>query len=432
MTLSLFSKEQGASTLITLVVYDFLQNHFSAFKLIQSIYRGDGKALRFVRRTVVLGVETLIICGWRYWLNGETEPDFIFDQNPAGFAADRFTRMFSVTWVYCLYIRDAFYPQYLSVDWSGRSIPLITDLGDIRVVGVLALWLFAFLCLLSMLIDTPTRYTPAVRLYRTAFLNAFVAFLFCPFLLSSNIFVVVGLMKGDRVIYLPLMGFCILEGLLVRYLCSPPSGDASQRSSAWHDTFSAKACHSLLVLQVLFFCRKVHERNVAWSDPLRLWMSAYEVNPTSHHTMYNCGYNLSLEKRFEEAEQVMRPIGSPDIDSTTTTFVYAMILQNLDKCDEALPLVERALEVVEERRAKGGARNSEQSTARAESNLLVAKSFCLNDDLKEKGRALYESVQVDPTNEYAMSQAKALNDVLEQEQLMKDPERLRQLLEKKK
>ena len=44
---------------------------------------------------------------------------------------------------------------------------------------------------------------------------AFLGFLFAPFLLSSNILVVVGLMKADRVIYLPLMGFCLLEALVL-------------------------------------------------------------------------------------------------------------------------------------------------------------------------------------------------------------------------
>ena len=87
----------------------------------------DSQAIRFVVRTIVLAIQTVLVVLWRYILNGETSPDFIYDQNPAGFAEDRFTRTFSIPWVYCLYIRDAIYPFYLSPDWSGLSIDLIMN-----------------------------------------------------------------------------------------------------------------------------------------------------------------------------------------------------------------------------------------------------------------------------------------------------------------
>ena len=412
MTLSLLSKEQGGSTLIALVVFDLLHNHFSLLDLLRSILKKDSRALAFVRRTIVLALETLIVCGWRYWLNGETKPDFIFDQNPAAFATDWFTRAFSVTWVYCLYIRDALYPQFLTVDWSGKSIALITDLADVRALGVMALWLFALLCLLSMFVGLPTRTSNMVRYYRTTVLISFVAFLFCPFLLSSNILVVVGLMKADRVIYLPLMGFCLMEACVVRHLCSPFSKNRSNQS-AWHDSPLAKLCHVVLMVQIYLFCRKVHERNLAWADAESLWTAAYHVNPRSQHTVYNCGYNLSLQGRYAEAEHVLRKIGHPDVDSPTTTFVYGMVLQNLGRCSEATPLIARAMDVLEERKELGGPRNTEESIRRTRSNLLVATGFCTTD-IQKRAKIMLEAVQVDPTNTYALESVSALNDFMAQ------------------
>ena len=411
MTLSLFSKEQGGSTLITLVVYDFLHNYFSVVDLVKSIMRREKAALSFVRRTFVLAIETLVICGWRYWLNGETKPDFIFDQNPAGFAPDRFTRAFSVTWVYCLYIWDAIYPRYLSVDWSGQSIPLITEIGDARALGVLALWGFAFLCLLSIIFGLPSSVSQSTRYYRTTTLISFVGFLFCPFLLSSNIFVVVGLMKADRVIYLPLAGFCMLEAQLVRYLCSPSTSMSASGNVKWKWFSLTKICNGLVLVQTLLLSRKVHERNISWQSPERLWTSAYKVNPKSHHTMYNCGYNLSLMGRYVEAEYVLRKISDPEADGPTTTFVYTMVLQNLGRCDEARLLIDKAMVVLEEQKRKGGVRNTVQSLKRAKSNLLVARGFCTKD-IPERAKIFLESVEVDPSNNFAVDSATALNELI--------------------
>ena len=491
MTLSVFSKEQGASTLMTPVLYDFVQHYDSVLHLLRSIMLvrrqstntnsippadddsnknqggstqqqldhrqyGDDELLQqqqqhawsFVRRATILGIQTILVCLWRYWLNGATKPDFIFDQNPAGFAVDRFTRAFSVSWVYCLYIYDAIYPQYLSIDWSGRSIPLIADGTDPRIGVVLVLWTTLALCLATMMGGMPCSLSPNQERYRRIGLQGIGAFVVCPFLLSSNLLVTVGLMKGDRVVYLPLMGFCLLEAAIIHYCCSDLPGRTNHRPqqqqqhekrkittqstvSLQNSSWMANMCHTFLMVQLFFFCRKVHERNLAWSDPLRLWMSAYQVNPISHHTMYNCGYNLSLNQRYEEAEQVLRPIRSPHTDGTTTTFVYAMVMHNLERGDEVLPLIDRALEVVEERRAEGGVRNTADQTARAESNLLVAKGFC-TDDIRQKARAFYRAVEVDPMNEYAVSQAKILNDLIERGLDVNDSELLKRIMKARK
>ena len=107
---------------------------------------------RFLVRASVLAIETLVVVAWRYVLNGETSPDFIEAQNPAGFAKDRFTRAFSVSWVYCLYIRDALYPYYLCPDWSGVSLDLITSLSDPRAMIVFSLWYGAAMSFWSLIV----------------------------------------------------------------------------------------------------------------------------------------------------------------------------------------------------------------------------------------------------------------------------------------
>lgn len=411
MTLSLFSKEQGATTLISLVLYDFLTHYGTVVVLWKKMIKQDSQAIRLVVRTIVLAIQTVLVVLWRYILNGETSPDFIYDQNPAGFAEDRFTRAFSIPWVYCLYIRDAIYPFYLSPDWSGLSIDLITDIKDPRAMCVICLWYFAAISFWSMvvgrggkedkeeeqqsLLDGPTIRTGNMAIW---------AFIFSPFLLSSNILVVVGLMKADRVIYLPLFGFCLLEALLLKKVFlkgvetfSSPTFATNKERLYWMANF-------LFIFQVSVYTSRTHARNLAWSNSLRLWESAYAINPRSYHTMYNYGYELSIKQRYAEAEAVMRPIGNARVNGPSNVFVYAMVLMNLGRCDDADRFLDIAFDVIDEKRAANTIRDSESSLSRTESNLLVARAHC-EGDMYERSRLLYDAVQTDPSNEYAVGLA---------------------------
>jgi protein O-mannosyl-transferase len=463
MTCSVFSKEQGATALLTIILYDFIQNHYSIYTYLQSLVhrlytttknnndndtdddQNNGTTISdtnnshiakddlfdtstpsteqyqhqlillskqnmisFLRRAIILTIQTIIVALYRYWLNGITKPDFIYDQNPAGFASDRFTRICSICYVYCLYIYDSIYPMYLGPDWSGVSIDLITQWHDVRLIGVIMLWIFTAICVWTLIfgMQPSTSSFISIQMFETRrmVLLAFFAFLFCPFLLSSNLLVVVGLMKADRVIYLPLMGFALIEAILVMNVFYRPAH--TTRSIREKSRLRWRYVGNLIVLlQLTFFAAKLHERNVAWSHSLNLWTAAYNLNSRSKHTMYNCGYELSLKQRYIEAEYVLRPIGDPHVDGPSNTFIYAMVLFNLNRCTEALYLIEEALKVVEEKRRIGGPRNSESSLIRTKSNLLVAQGFCTLDDIQLSGQRFYQAVQADPTNEYAIEQA---------------------------
>jgi hypothetical protein len=275
---------------------------------------------------------------------------------------------------------------------------------------------------------------------RRVVLMAVFSFLAAPFFLSSNILVVVGLMKADRVVYLPLMGLCVLEALILKVVFLEPPLAKSPKANSASSSASGKTTVSpivpaslapnvgtttsgivgiigyvLVLLQIHLFCGKLHERNLAWSHPLNLWVAAYRINPRSYHTMYNCGYELAQKQRYAEAEPVMRPIADPHVDGPSNTFVYAMILYNLNRCDVQIPLVQDALDVVEEKKENKdnrSVRDDDQSLARVESNLKVARAFC-TPALAEKGALFYDAVQTDPTNEYAIQQATAMANQVE-------------------
>ena len=210
------------------------------------------------------------------------------------------------------------------------------------------------------------------------------------------------------VIYLPLLGFAMLEALLFQTVFGQLPQVPANNTPSLRSRLSVPPKYSaglvLVLLQLLCFSVKLHERNVAWSDQLRLWLSAYQVNSRSHHTIYNAGYELSLKKRFAEAEQILRPIGSPRVEGPSNTFVYAMVLFNLGLCDVAQPLIDDAMVVIEEKRRTGGPRNTESSLARVKSNMLVAQAYCM-PDLTQSGKIMYDAVKADPSNQYAVDQA---------------------------
>lgn len=436
MAASLFSKEQGATTLCTLVAYDFLKHHVSVQAWFDKLKQKDTYSIYFLGRTLVLAVQTLILVGVRHWLNGETSPDFIYDQNPAGFAEARLTRVFSTAWIHVLYVRDMLFPAFLCPDWSGKSIDLIEDISDPRALLVILLWIFAFACVQSLFQGLPSHATVQEQEVRRVILMAFFAFLFLPFLLSSNLLVVVGLMKADRVIYLPLFGFCIMEALLVKTLCYTVEDDTSAETTNADDEPSEKDAkptvtkrrkrlrinwlgNLIVLVQLGLFANKLHERNLAWSSPELLWITAFNINPRSHHTMYNCGYELSLRQRYEEAEKVMRPIGNARVDGPSNTFVYAMVLYNLQRCDEANYFIDIAMEVLQEQREEGGVRHQPSSLDRTKSNLLVARGYCTADK-QEQGITLQEAVRTDPRNTYAVQQFQAYLSKMEQIREMKE------------
>ena len=404
MTISLFCKEQGATALIGLVFYDFIYNHGSIRDYLQRLFNLDHQAIAFLKRTVVLAIETIIVCVCRYFLNGETSPDFVEEQNPAGFSKDRFTRIFSVNWVYCLYIRDMIFPKYLCPDWSGTSIRLIESWHDDRAILVLLLWA-VFLCVIASLVDgLPNDASEKVQQTRRIALTAFFAFTFSPFLLSSNLIIVVGLMKADRVIYMPLMGFCILQALAFKRLVRDTF--ANHRSSIARNgrqKFLSLLFYVLVLVQLGMFCMKSHERNAAWSNRLHLWTRAYMVNPISHHTIYNYGYQLSKEEKYPESEVMLRQIVDDPYHGPSTAFIYAMVLHSMDRCDDAEKQIQKSLEQLAREEREGGPRGTKESVALSRSNLVCAMAYCTND-IQKKGMFFSQAIQIAPDNQFAMQQ----------------------------
>jgi hypothetical protein len=408
MALSLFSKEQGVTTLCTLVAFDFIRNHSSVKSFLAKVQQGDAYSWAFLKRAGVLALQTLALAGLRYYLNGESKPDFVAEQNPAGFASDRTVRVLSVNWVYCLYIRDMVLPVYLAPDWSGDGIPLIQSFSDHRIWIVCLLWAFVLACVYSLFFGPSPKAGAVKKDIRQVILISFFAFLFLPFLLSSNLLVTTGLAKGDRVIYLPLFGYCLLQGLLGKVVLG-----YYQRCAGLQSVILVVGIYALLLVQFWFFGLRTNERNLAWADEYTLWTRAFQINPRSVHTRGNAGRLLVKKHEYEQAEVILRPlVNLPDGDSSDT-FLYIVTLSKLDRCEEAYPLIEEATLQILKKREEGGIRYRPQMSLHAESSLVIARSFC-SQDVIEKGQIIQQALVIDPSNEFARKQFSSYMETLKQ------------------
>ena len=129
------------------------------------------------------------------------------------------------------------YPRHLCVDWTAGSIPLLTDVADVRVAAIVGLYLVlgGDACVpcsgdgrrrgcgrvwAAAAGGTERRATAdlhwCVCLVAAArpIVDAAVALSAATFLPSSNLFFYVGFTLAERVLYMPSMGF-IIAGVVV-------------------------------------------------------------------------------------------------------------------------------------------------------------------------------------------------------------------------
>ena len=115
-------------------------------------------------------------------------------------------------------------------------------------------------------------------------LVSFFGWTFIPFLLSSNLLVAAGTMKAERIVYLPSFGACVCVALIL---------DRIRHKSMPKIVVVAAVSAMLAILLPITW-----KRNDDWSDSLKLWKAAREINERSAHTMYNYGLGNVLFSSF--------------------------------------------------------------------------------------------------------------------------------------
>lgn len=290
---SMFCKENGLMLAVTCGLHDFLEMDSTVYVLIYDWLRGEKRAVRnFFVRSILAALCFGLIGYGRLHLNGGSAPDFIYDQNPAAFHNDTLTRTLSINMVYTLYLRSFFLPTDLCCDWSGLSIPLITEpLEDSRTIGVILLHLVFWRCVFHALFlkSSLERQSKLERMWVRVITLGLLGFTFCPFFFSSNILLAIGTMKAERLAYFPSLGMTMFVVAIIMTI-----NEKLVKNTGWRQVHGLQRGVWLAVtVTLVLYVAKTKERNLAWSKALDLWESANEINPVSSHTQYNYGLELA-------------------------------------------------------------------------------------------------------------------------------------------
>ena len=185
---------------------------------------------------------------------------------------DAATRLRTAVIVGWRYLALLVAPLHLSADYSFNQIPLATGWSDARFLAGLAV-----LCSLATAVLVLAR-----RLPRLAVAALFAVM---PLALTANVLFPIGTIMGERLLYLPSVGWCLACGLgLGAALTYRPQ---------------VAACAAALLL--LAFAARTWLRNDDWQDDGTLFAATLLDAPDSAKAHYNAGVALQAEQNLDAA-----------------------------------------------------------------------------------------------------------------------------------
>jgi len=163
-------------------------------------------------------------------------------------------------------------PLHLSADYSYSQIPLVETPGDPRLALALAV-----LCALALLLWLTRSQATAAIGGALFFLGAFS--------LTANLLFPIGTIRGERLLYLPSVGFAVaLGGLAATGLRRSP-----------------RATALLLAVVLLGYGVRTWTRNRDWASDATLFAATLETSPNSAKVHHNLGFLAAEEKRYRDA-----------------------------------------------------------------------------------------------------------------------------------
>jgi protein O-mannosyl-transferase len=221
-----------------------------------------------------------------------------FTDNPL-VATDFWTARLTAVKVLGKYLWLLIWPARLSADYSYNQIPLFSwsfnRWQDWQ--AILALAVYAAAGALALI---------CYRRSRPVFF--FISFFFAAMAPTANLFLLIGTIMAERVLYLPSVGFagCLAWAGWVVYRRLRPRFPAAR-----------VVAPAALTVVVLAFGARTFARNSDWFDERSLWTSAAQSSPASYRTHQHLANSLAsppapdLDAAIREAEQsltILQPL----------------------------------------------------------------------------------------------------------------------------
>ncbi|KAI7802132.1 putative transmembrane and TPR repeat-containing protein 2-like [Triplophysa rosa] len=334
------------------------------------LWKEQGKKnLHLLFSVFLLGFWGIVLLACRLYWMGNKPPNFSNSDNPAADCPCFLTRMLTFFYLPAMNVWLLLCPDMLSFDWSMDALPLLRSLADWRNIHIVA-----FYASLSALVwfglcssatkgketngkahhvangkptnghscssehENSTFYSNSVQmngsngtakhysstLPTTESLVVFsLGLLAIPFLPATNLFLYVGFVVAERVLYIPSMGFCLLVAVGMRCLY------VKLRRKLSRDLVLG-CCAAL----VLLFGIKTVLRNRDWRNEEMLYKSGISVNPAK--AWGNLGNVLKNQGKVAEAEQAYRNALYYRRNMADMLYNLGLLLQEHNRFSEAL------------------------------------------------------------------------------------------------
>ncbi len=266
-------------------------------------------------------------------------------------AGDHVTSFLTAFKIMGLYFYRLVFPLQLSADYSYDAIALahspVSPGVLLTLCAVIAVIVYVY-----------------VYLKRNDWLPVFVAcFFFILFLPVSNFFIIIGAAMGERLMYVPSLGFC----LLLVHVLRQQLGD--KKYVFW----------GLIALLVLLYSARTFVRNFDWKNDFTLYRATVDVVPRCTRAHFNLGnqykergeleqalhhYQTSYEiapnygaplsgigevlrrqGKLEEAEDIFRKVIAMEDRYHIAHFQLALVLDNMRRYDEAIAEYKKTIEL---------------------------------------------------------------------------------------
>ena len=174
------------------------------------------------------------------------------------------------------YFQLILFPVYLCYDYSLNAIPIVRDLGDVRVVfaGAMYATLFGAVWISTRLYnrDNVLGYQMLVSL----------VIMIVPWIPAANIFFPVGTVIGERLLYTPSVGF-------VLFVCAAVKGMRKR----W--------LVQVFVVTVVVYSIRTTVRVCEWADGDTLFIADGHRQESSSKAQFNLGITHMSRKNYEKA-----------------------------------------------------------------------------------------------------------------------------------
>jgi Tfp pilus assembly protein PilF len=203
-----------------------------------------------------------------------------------------------------------------------------------------------------------------------------------PFIPASNLFMTVGFVVAERVLYLPSLGACFIIGYGVSVLFASPR-------------------KTVRVAAVIFFCLvlvsqcvKVVVRNPVWESKLTLYEAGVKLYPHNGNLLGNIGLNYRRRGDNELAERVYRYSMEVAPDASLSFMNFGVMLKEDGRLKEAEEVLKQAAEKVMVDPAAEGKEERKAKIHVTVGNLIAADTNRLEEALRyiSKGVSIHPNL----------------------------------------